>query len=226
MTANAKSIVRMINARTGAVYQKLKMEHEVRAMAFGSGGKFLILGTRVGTLHSLDVLDSKQHDGTYSCELSFRIPKFKLSSGGVTCIKIVPPTETQQMKLLVNTMDSNVAILGCSLDSEKRATNIQVLHRAKVVHTVLPLQCCYSPTGDGYVISGSEDNRAYIYSLSDYKLQQLRKHSGAVVAVGINSTNTTLATADSNGIIVLWRRYGYDTEARASRRSVSGPIGT
>ena len=29
----------------------------------------------------------------------------------------------------------------------------------------LPLKCCYSPCGPGYLISGSEDNDVYIYSL-------------------------------------------------------------
>merc|ERR1740139_2053254 len=103
-------------------------------------------------------------------------------------------------------MDSSVAVLGCNCGDDKKIINIQVLHRVKVVHTVLPLQCCYSPAGDGYLVSGSEDNKAYIYSMADYRQQQLSHHHGAVVAVAVNQQNTLLASADSNGVIIMWRR--------------------
>ena len=74
---------------------------------------------------------------------------------------------------------------------------------------LFPLKCCYSPSGQGYLISGSEDKDVYIYSLAqdmNYKMQRLRLHHACVVAVAVNLQDTLLASADAMGRIDFWRR--------------------
>ena len=88
-------------------------------------------------------------------------------------------------------------------------TNLTVRHRVKVTHSLLPLKCCYSPSGTGYLISGSENTEVYIYSLgrgTNYRMQCLKHHRVPVVAVATNCQDTLLASADSLGKIFLWRR--------------------
>merc|ERR1712136_165796 len=91
-------------------------------------------------------------------------------------------------------------------------TNLAVRHRVRVAHSLLPLKCCYSPSGQGYLISGSEDKEVYIYSLAkglNYKMQYLKHHQVPVVAVAVNLQDTLLASADSLGRIVMWRRMDF-----------------
>lgn len=136
-----------------------------------------------------------------------------LTRGGVTCITFVPAVHGMPAGLLVNTSDSSVTIIDCSYGPPSgELQNLTVRHRVKVAHSLLPLKCCYSPSGQGYLISGSEDKEVYIYSLakgSNYKMTYLKHHSVPVVAVATNALDTLLASADSLGRIVLWRRMDF-----------------
>merc|ERR1712098_538874 len=122
----------------------------------------------------------------------------------------VPAAHGQHPCLLVNTSDSSVTIIDVQYGPPSGVlTNLSVRHRVKVAHSLLPLKCCYSQSGQGFLISGSEDKEVYIYSLargSNYKMQYLKHHQVPVVAVAINKQDTLLASADSLGRIVLWRR--------------------
>jgi len=62
------------------------------------------------------------------------------------------------------------------------------------------------------LISASEDREIYMYSLakgSNYKMQYLKHHQVPVVAVSVNLQDTLLASVDSLGRIVLWRRMDF-----------------
>merc|ERR1711998_614998 len=98
--------------------------------------------------------------------------KVQLARGGVTCITFVQASYGQPPCLLVNTSDSSATIIDCTYGPPAGVlTNLTVRHRVKVAHSLLPLKCCYSPSGAGYLISGSEDKEVYIYSLGREQLQ-------------------------------------------------------
>merc|ERR1719245_1649152 len=92
--------------------------------------------------------------------------------------------------LLVNTSDSSATIIDCTYGPPPGVlTNLGVRHRVRVAHSLLPLKCCYSPSGQGYLISGSEDKEIKICSLakgSQDKLQFLKHHTVPVIAVAVN----------------------------------------
>eukprot|EP00392_Amoebophrya_sp_AT5.2_P004904 g4913.t1 len=161
-------------------------------------------GTKNGSIHVLEASDSST--------LKFRF-KVQLARGGVTCITFVPAAHQNPPCLLVNTSDSSVTIIDCTYGPPAGVlTNLTVRHRVKVAHSLLPLKCCHSPSGTGYLISGSEDKEVYIYSLgrqNNYKMQYLKHHLVPVVAVATNYQDTLLASADSLGRIVLWRRMDF-----------------
>jgi len=204
VAANSNAVLRLVDVQTGMVLQKLKVETEVRALKFDDTGLFLLAGTKNGTLHVLEATDSDN--------LKFRF-KVQLSKGGVTCITFVPAAHQQPPCLLVNTSDSSATIVDCTYSSPGgQLTNLAVRQRVRVAHSLLPLKSCYSPSGPGYLISGSEDKEVYIYALSknsNVKMQYLKHHKVPVVAVAVNLQDTLLASADSLGCIVLWRRLDF-----------------
>jgi len=204
VAANSNAVLRLVNVQNGMVLQKLKVETEVRALRFDDTGLFLLAGTKNGSIHVLEASDSST--------LKFKF-KVQLARGGVTCITFVPTNYGQPPCLLVNTSDSSATIIDCTYGSPAGVlTNLAVRHRVRVAHSLLPLKCCYSPSGQGYLISGSEDKEVYIYNLgkgTNYRMQYLKHHQVPVVAVAVNIQDTLLASADSLGRIVLWRRMDF-----------------
>lgn len=203
VAANSNAVLRLVNVQNGMVLQKLKVETEVRALKFDDTGLFLCAGTKSGSIHVLEASDSST--------LKFKF-KVQLARGGVTCITFVPANYGQPPCLLVNTSDSYVTIIDCTYQPAGVLTNLYVRNRVRVAHSLLPLKCCYSPSGQGYLISGSEDKDVYIFSLGkglNYKMQYLKHHQVPVVAVAVNLQDTLLASADSLGRIVLWRRMDF-----------------
>jgi len=204
VAANSNAVLRLVNVQNGMVLQKLKVETEVRALKFDDTGLFLLAGTKSGSIHVLEATDSNT--------LKFKF-KVQLARGGVTCIAFVPAAYGQPPCLLVNTSDSSATIIDCTYGPPAGVlTNLTVRHRVRVAHSLLPLKCCYSPSGQGYLISGSEDKEVYIYSLakgSNYKMHYLKHHQVPVVAVAVNLQDTLLASADSLGQVVLWRRMDF-----------------
>jgi len=204
VAANSNAVLRLVNVSNGMVLQKLKVETEVRALKFDDTGTFLLAGTKSGSIHVLEASDSNT--------LKFKF-KVQLARGGVTCITFVPATCGQPACLLVNTSDSSATIIDCTYGPPAgMLTNLSVRHRVRVAHSLLPLKCCYSPSGQGYLISGSEDKDVYIYNLgkgANYKMQYLKHHQVPVVAVAVNLQDTLLASADSLGRIAMWRRMDF-----------------
>jgi WD40 repeat protein len=204
VAGNSNAVLRLVNVHNGMVLQKLKVDQEVRALKFDDTGLFLLAGTKAGAIHVLEASD-------YTT-LKFRF-KVMLARGGVTCITFVPAAWGMPPCLLVNTSDSSATIIDCIYGPPSGVlTNLTVRHRVRVAHSLLPLKSCHSPSGQGYLISGSEDKEVYIYSLAkgaNYKMHYLKHHSVPVVAVATNKQDTLLASADSLGKITLWRRLDF-----------------
>jgi len=204
VAANSNAVLRLVNVQNGMVLQKLKVETEVRTLKFDDTGLFLLAGTKSGSIHVLEATDSST--------LKFKF-KVQLARGGVTCLVFVPAANGQPPCLLVNTSDSSASIIDCTYGPPSGVlTNLAVRHRVRVAHALLPLKCCYSPSSQGYLISASEDKEVYIYSLAkgaNYKMSMLKHHQVPVVAVATNHQDTLLASADSLGRVVLWRRMDF-----------------
>ena len=204
VAANSNAVLRLVNASNGMVLQKLKVEAEVRALKFDDTGLFLLAGTKNGSVHVLEACDN--------ATLRFKF-KLQLARGGITCITFVSAQGGQPPCLLVNSSDSSVTIVDCIYGPPGSVLiNLNVRHRVKVAHSLLPLKCCYSTSDQGYLVSGSEDKGVYVFSLgkgTNYRMQVLNHHQVPVVAVSTNQQDTLLASADSLGRIVLWRRLDF-----------------
>jgi len=121
--------------------------------------------------------------------------------------------------------ENSVAILDCMCDGVGRIKYFTVRRRCHVSHTVLPLGNTYSPNGDGFLISASEDNKTYVYNLSDYRLQHLSKRKAPVMAVAVNPQTSVLATGDTDGTICLWRQNdGKGIQMQSSMRTLRASV--
>lgn len=204
VAANSNAVLRLVNATNGMVLQKLKVEAEVRALKFDDTGLFLMAGTKNGSVHVLEACDN--------ATLRFKF-KMQLARGGITSITFVAAQNGNPPCLLVNASDSSVTIVDCVYGHPGNTLiNLNVRHRVKVAHSLLPLKSCFSSSDGGYLISGSEDKGVYTFSLAkgaNYKMHVLNHHQVPVVAVASNQQDTLLASADSLGRIVLWRRLDF-----------------
>jgi len=205
VASNANQVLRLVNVQNGTVLQKLKVDSEVRALRFDDTGLFCLAGTKAGAIHVLEATDNHQ--------IKFKF-KFNLAKSAITCICFVPSNSPETHPcLLVNSCDSTVAIVDCIYGPPSGVlTNLAVRHRVKVANSLLPLRCCYSQSGGGWLISASEDKEVYVYSLAkgaNYKGSILKHHQAPVLVVAVNAQDTLIASADSFGRIVLWRRFDY-----------------
>jgi len=205
VAANANAVLRLVNVQNGIVVQKLKVESEVRALKFDDTGLFCLAGTKNGAIHVLEASDSNT--------LKFKF-KNHLSRGAVTWITFVGSNSPDSNPcLLVNSCDSHITIIDCIYGPPQGVlTNLAVRQRVKVAHSLLPLRNCFSVYGGGFLISASEDRDIYICSLAksaNYKMHYLKHHNAPVLAVAVNALDTLIASADSIGNIVLWRRLDF-----------------
>lgn len=199
--ANTRGILRVIDVLNGLVRQRFSVGTEVRALKFDNTRRFLFAGTKQGILKVL------QHSSDDSLAFKFQV---QVAVRSITCITYVPANYGHPPFALVNTADGLVSIMDCIYEAPTGdLTNLVVRQRVNVAHTTWPIKSCYSSSGQGYLISGSEDSEVHIYSLaqaSKYKKRSLKHHQDPVVAVALNSQDTLLATGDIQGRIVLWRR--------------------
>jgi WD40 repeat protein len=204
VAANSNAVLRLVNATNGMVLQKLKVEAEVRALKFDDTGLFLMAGTKNGSIHVLEACDN--------ATLRFKF-KMQLARGGITSITFVGAANGQPPCLLVNSSDSSISIVDCIYGNPGNSLiNLNVRHRVKIAHSLLPLKSCFSPSDQGFLVSGSEDKGVYVFSLAkgaNYKMHVLHHHQVPVVATACNQQDTLLASADSLGRIVLWRRLDF-----------------
>lgn len=209
--ASSNAMLRLVNVNNGRVQQTLNVETEVFALTFDDTGRFLLAGTKNGSIHVLEVKFKFKVRSTLQFKFKVQVGRGEVDFG-VTCITFVPVGTWQPPCLLVNTSDS-VAILDCTYETPTGSlTNLTVRHCVQVAHSSMPLKSCYSPSGRGFLISGSEDKDVYVYSLAqeaNCNFGFLRHHQSPVVAVACNLQDTLLASADALGRVILWRRMDF-----------------
>uniref|UniRef100_A0A0G4I0A2 Uncharacterized protein n=1 Tax=Chromera velia CCMP2878 TaxID=1169474 RepID=A0A0G4I0A2_9ALVE len=203
VATNTNAVLRLMNLHNGTVHQKLKVETAVRALTFDDTGRYGMAGTKAGHIHILEA------SGDKNLKFKFRL---QVATAPITCMTFVPSKDPQRHPmLLVSHCDSLVSIV----DFYGQAAGMlscMLQRRVKVEHSLLPLRCCYSDHGGGFLISGSEDKEVYVYALAkgaQYKAATLEHHRAPVLAVATNALDSLLVSADSMGSIAMWRRYDF-----------------
>ncbi|ETW59707.1 hypothetical protein PFMC_04516 [Plasmodium falciparum CAMP/Malaysia] len=201
LCSNCTSLLRIVNLNSGQVYQKIKVESEIRALEMDDTCLNIFAGSKNGTIYVLEVIYNER------VEIKFR---FLFSLSPITCIKFIPRHSVKTSPaIIVNSCDNHIGIIECVYGNKGILTTLYVKHRIRINHALLPIRNCYSRFGGGWVMSGSEDGNIYICSLlpqSNYKLIFLKHHKAPVMAVVVNNIDTLMVSGDSKGNIVFWRR--------------------
>ncbi|CRH01782.1 myosin C, putative [Plasmodium relictum] len=201
LCSNCTSLLRIVNLNSGQVYQKIKVESEIRALEMDDTCLNIFAGSKNGTIYVLEVIYNER------VEIKFR---FLFSLSPITCIKFVPRRSVKASPcIIVNSCDNHIGIIECIYGNKGILTTLSVKHRIRINHALLPIRNCYSKYGGGWLMSGSEDGNIYICSLlpqSNYKLIFLKHHKAPVMAVVVNDIDTLMISGDSKGNIVFWRR--------------------
>ncbi|SCL97924.1 myosin C, putative [Plasmodium berghei] len=201
LCSNCTSLLRIVNLNSGQVYQKIKVESEIRALEMDYTCLNIFAGSKNGTIYLLECLYNER------VEIKFR---FLFSLLPITCIKFVPRKYIHTPPtIIVNSCDNHIGIIECMYGNKGIITNLSVKHRIRINHALLPIRSCYTKFGGGWLVSGSEDGNIYVCSLlpqSNYKLILLKHHKAPVMSVVVNDIDTLMISGDSKGNIVFWRR--------------------
>jgi len=121
--------------------------------------------------------------------------------------------------LLVNIADSTVRMFRVNHASEGEKA-ISAWFVCPIVNVSSIVRSAYSPLmtyrNEGYFATGSEDNTVYIYAYPtdppktglaiSRQVDALQGHSGPVSDVAWNCDETLLASADSAGLVLVWKK--------------------
>lgn len=206
LVGNANKEITVINFSTGRLIRKLALESQVTAIDTDHTGQFIFAGDLRGCIHSIKV---NSHTGALS--------RTHRNHSGV---KRKAPTTTVQFRtfsllargpvLLTCTKDGSLSFfsvalevggyltLRCSLMLAPRAWNIQA--------SFCPL---LSLEKGEFIVSGSEDSNVYFYDLTRPKhpcVNKLQGHGSPVIGVAWNHGENLLASSDSDGLVIVWKR--------------------
>lgn len=213
--ASSSALLCLVSVLSGAVLRTLRFGSAVQALEFDAAGRCLLAGTGAGAVHVLDAARSGDLR-----------PKFEvqLSSSEVSCIRLAPASGGRPPCLLVSSADSSVRVLDCVYGPAGLLEGLTERRSFAVAHSLMRVGCCYSLSGQGYLVSGSEDGDIRLCSLASEGLASLdggeprclRHHGAPVLAVAVNLQDTLLASADACGRVTLWRRIDFShLEGRA-----------
>ncbi|SCP05468.1 myosin C, putative [Plasmodium ovale] len=201
LCSNCTSLLRVVNLNSGHLYQKIKVESDIRSLEIDTTCLSIFAGSKTGTIYLLEFMYDKR------IEIKYR---FLFSASPITCIKFVPRQSAKEVPyIIVNSCDNHIGIIECTYGAKGVISHLSVKHRLRINHALLPIRSCFSRFGGGWIISGSEDGNIYVCSMlpqSNYKLIFLKHHKAPVMAVVVNDTDTLMVSGDSNGNMVFWRR--------------------
>ncbi|XP_003737800.2 WD repeat-containing protein 13 [Galendromus occidentalis] len=210
--ANARGLVQVVSVSTGMVVrggcQQLQGNARAQALTFSICGTLLWVGDDKGSIHSyvFDISSGKLLKGRRFCA-----PEGK----PVTCISFRHWVNRQARDpcLLVN---SGTLLLVYGVVNPKDGTLVlkKRIHVCAESKTPAPLKSCFSPImsfRDGScVVTGSIDGGLIFFDVipshASSPVNTLQGHSKTVTDVGFAADEKMLASADSSGVVILWKK--------------------
>lgn len=202
---NGNKEINELNFSTGHVVNKLLFENEITAMDNDHTGQHLFAGDAQGCIYSVKV---NSHTGAISRSHKNR------------SIKSKSPITTVQYRtfsfvargpvLLACARDGNICFFSVALEVQGYLTLLCSLKLAPRSHNIGASFCPLLSLGKGeFVVSGSEDANVYFYDLTRPKhacVNKLQGHGSTVIGVAWNHGENLLASSDSDGTVIVWKR--------------------
>ncbi|XP_072952465.1 uncharacterized protein [Typha angustifolia] len=205
LVGNANKEINVINFSTGRVVSKLLFEDEITAMDNDHTGQLIFAGDALGCIYTVSI---NSHTGSISRSRKNRSIKSKTP---ITTVQYRTFSLVARCPvLLVCAQDGNICFFSVALEVQGYLTLVCSLKLAPRVHSIRASFCPLLSLEKGeFIVSGSEDSNVYFYDLTRPKhtcVNKLQGHGSPVVGVAWNHGENLLASSDSDGTVIVWKR--------------------
>ncbi|KAJ6825790.1 WD repeat-containing protein 13 isoform X1 [Iris pallida] len=205
LVGNANREISVINFSTGRVVNKVKFESEITAMDNDHTGQLIFAGDAQGCIYTVSM---NSHTGSIS--RSHRNRSSRNKSQITTVQYRTFSLVARGPVLLVCAQDGNMCFFSVALEMQGYLTLLCSLKLAARVHSIHASFCPLLSLEKGeFIVSGSEDANVYFYDLTKPKhacVNKLQGHGSPVIGVAWNHGENFLASSDSDGTVIVWKR--------------------
>ncbi|XP_020087173.1 WD repeat-containing protein 13 [Ananas comosus] len=205
LVGNANKEISVINFSTGRVISKLLFEDKITAMDNDHTGQLIFAGDAQGYIYTVSV---NSHTGSVSRSHK---NKNSRSKSPITTIQYRTFSLVARCPVvLVCAQDGNICFFSVALEIQGYLTLLCSLKLAPRVHSIRASFCPLLSLEKGeFIVSGSEDSNVYFYDLTRPKhacVNKLQGHGAPVIGVAWNHGENLLASSDSDGTVIVWKR--------------------
>lgn len=212
---NANKEISVFNLSTGRVINKAVFDNEVTAMDHDHTGQLIFCGDAQGSIYSVNI-------NCYTGSLS-RTHRNWSSSARKSLVTTVQYRSFSLLArgpvLLAFTQDGSLSFFSVALEVKGYLTLRCSLKLAPRVHSIRASFCPLLSLEKGeYIVSGSEDSNVYFYDLTRPRhacVNKLQGHGSPVIAIAWNHGENLLASSDSDGTVIVWKRAKPNTNSQS-----------
>ncbi|XP_078171026.1 transducin/WD40 repeat-like superfamily protein isoform X2 [Carex rostrata] len=205
LVGNSNKEINAINFSTGRVISKLHLDNEITAMDNDHTGQIIFAGDAQGCIYTVSV---NSHTGSIS-----RTHKNKSMRGKAAITTVQYRTFSLVARcpvLLVCAQDGNLSFFSVAMEAQGYLTLVCGLKLAPRIYKFRSSFCPLLSLEKGeFIVSGSEDSNVYFYDLTRPKhscVNKLQGHGAPVIGVAWNHGENLLASSDSEGMVIVWKR--------------------
>ncbi|KAJ4792448.1 transducin family protein / WD-40 repeat family protein [Rhynchospora pubera] len=205
LVGNSNKEINVINFSTGRVISKLHLDDEITALDNDHTGQIVFAGDAQGCVYTVSV---NSHTGSLS-----RTHKNKSMRGKLAITTVQYRTFSLVARcpvLLVCAQDGNLSFFSVAMEAQGYLTLVCSLKLAPRIYRFRASFCPLLSLEKGeFIVSGSEDSNVYFYDLTRPKhscVNKLQGHGAPVIGVAWNHGENLLASSDSEGMVIVWKR--------------------
>ncbi|XBI29382.1 hypothetical protein VPH35_053376 [Triticum aestivum] len=205
LVGNANREINAINFSTGRVISKLTCDNAVTALDIDHTGQLIFAGDAQGYIYTISV---NSHTGSLSRTHKNKSCKSKSS---ITTIQYRTFSLVARCPVLLScAQDGNLYFFSIATNSHGYLTLICSLKLASPVQNIRASFCPLLSLEKGeFIVTGSGDSNVYFYDLARPKnscVNKLQGHGSPVMGVAWNHGENLLASSDSDGTVIVWKR--------------------
>ncbi|GAB2291779.1 hypothetical protein Dimus_026032 [Dionaea muscipula] len=203
---NANKEINVYNFSTGRTIHKIVLDDEVTAMDYDHTGQLIFCGDGRGNIHTVSV-DSRA--GALS--RSHRNRSGSKRKSPVTVVQYRTFSLLARGPVLLScTQDGSLSFFSVALEVKGYLTLRCSLKLTPRVHRIHASFCPLLSLEKGeYIVAGSEDSNVYFYDLTRPRhtcVNKLQGHISPVIGIAWNCGENLLASSDSDGTVIVWKR--------------------
>ncbi|XP_033927707.1 WD repeat-containing protein 13 [Melopsittacus undulatus] len=210
VVGSARHMVRVVNISTGKPARggAGRLPGRVLALCFDALGRILWAGDDRGSVSSF-LCDP----GTGRLTKASRV--VVQAGGSITSLsaRAWASREAPDPSLLVNACPDRLLLFRVVEEEGSGAPGLRLRRSFPTKHREQPLRSCFCPLMSfrqgACVVTGSEDACVHFFDVgrtARATVNTLQGHGGAVLAVAFNCDESLLASSDTTGTVIVWRR--------------------